>query len=96
MTDYRRAGDPDDTQGRALARAAARRDAIFDMRSARVSMESATAEKKPVIRGDEKLVEVRAYIPKSATVDAVTVILSDGKPMTCKVHLVQHVFATEE
>lgn len=49
-------------------------------------------KKQPIMRGDDKLVEVRAFIPKDCIVDVIVGRKQDGTRIDCAVHSVMHVF----
>lgn len=55
-----------------------------------------TKKKQPIHRGDENLVEVRAFIPKGCIVAGIVAQSSDGIRTTHSVHSVVHVFTNAE
>lgn len=54
-------------------------------------------KKVPVTRGDEKLVQATAFVPKNSFVVGVTVKMKDtGETVNCDAHVVNHVFAAPD
>ena len=55
----------------------------------------AKEKKVPITRGNDKLVQVTAFIPKDCVVACIVGQRANGEKVDCHVHAVQHVFAPE-
>ena len=53
-------------------------------------------DKQPIYRGDDKLLEVRGFVPKDMVVVGLVAQSKDGSRDVYPVHYVQHVFEKSE